>query len=239
MTDPAKPDAASSAQPDPAPVVNVIRLCSGDECGLRFPAPSDDRRVEECPLCGASTEVLRQIAAGLTPDSATPHRSVVGVLDNLRSAANTGTIIRTADGAGIEHMHLCGFTPTPENRKVLKTSLDSERSIDWSHSFNSLDVADLVKSEGFELWVLEATPDSTPLFDAPGPDEVPRVAFVVGNEVAGVDPGLIERADRVVHLPMQGIKMSLNVSVAFGVAAYWLAFGQVPESGSSAPHGDG
>jgi tRNA C32,U32 (ribose-2'-O)-methylase TrmJ len=38
----------------------------------------------------------------------------------------------------------------------------------------------------------------------------------------GVDPGLVEVADRVIQLPMQGIKDSLNVAVALSITTYWL-----------------
>ena len=55
-----------------------------------------------------------------------------------------------------------------------------------------------------------------------------KLVLVVGNEPAGVDPALLPVADKVVYLPMAGNKQSLNVSVAFGIAAYQLAFSQLP-----------
>jgi len=42
----------------------------------------------------------------------------------------------------------------------------------------------------------------------------------VGNEVKGVSKKILKKADKVIFLPMQGSKESLNVSVAFGVAGY-------------------
>jgi 23S rRNA (guanosine2251-2'-O)-methyltransferase len=44
----------------------------------------------------------------------------------------------------------------------------------------------------------------------------------VGNEVTGVDPALLELCERIVYIPMQGKKRSLNVEVAFGVAVFAL-----------------
>lgn len=58
---------------------------------------------------------------------------VILVLDNIRSAYNVGSIFRTADGAGVEAIYICGYTPTPENPKVLKTSLNSEKDIPWKY----------------------------------------------------------------------------------------------------------
>ena len=49
--------------------------------------------------------------------------------------------------------------------------------------------------------------------------------IIVGNERAGIDPGILDVCDRILSLPMNGQKRSLNVSVAFGVAAYWLRYG--------------
>jgi tRNA G18 (ribose-2'-O)-methylase SpoU len=52
---------------------------------------------------------------------------------------------------------------------------------------------------------------------------LPRsILLVVGNEQVGIDPGVLDLADRIVHLNMQGRKRSLNVAVAFAVAAYAL-----------------
>jgi 23S rRNA (guanosine2251-2'-O)-methyltransferase len=51
------------------------------------------------------------------------------------------------------------------------------------------------------------------------------VVLVVGNELSGVDPGILALCERIVCLPMQGVKGSLNVAVAFGIAVYHIRFG--------------
>jgi tRNA G18 (ribose-2'-O)-methylase SpoU len=48
------------------------------------------------------------------------------------------------------------------------------------------------------------------------------VILAAGNEVAGVDPGLVAMADQVIQLPMLGSKGSLNVAVALSITTYWL-----------------
>ena len=50
------------------------------------------------------------------------------------------------------------------------------------------------------------------------------IVLVVGNEVTGVDPGILAICDQTIMLPMQGVKNSLNVASAFAVAAYALRF---------------
>lgn len=47
-----------------------------------------------------------------------------------------------------------------------------------------------------------------------------QVVLVVGNEVTGADPGLLELCDRIIYIPMHGSKRSLNVEVAFAIAAW-------------------
>lgn len=70
----------------------------------------------------------------------------------------------------------------------------------------------------------ETSPTAQPLltFHPPASDQTP--VLIVGNEKAGVDPGLLALCDVVLQLPMQGHKESLNVAVAFGIAAYTLTF---------------
>jgi TrmH family RNA methyltransferase len=49
--------------------------------------------------------------------------------------------------------------------------------------------------------------------------------LVAGNELAGVDAGILALCERVVYLPMMGGKGSLNVAVALAIAVYTLRFG--------------
>jgi 23S rRNA (guanosine2251-2'-O)-methyltransferase len=155
-----------------------------------------------------------------------PKRRISILLDNLRSAYNTGAIFRTADGVGAVHLYLGGITPTPsDNPAVQKTALGSELAISWSSHPNACAVGQDLQAEGFRLLALETTLHSISLFDVDlQAIESDPLLLVVGNEQAGVDPGLLELCDLVLALPMVGSKASLNVAVAFGVAAYWLAF---------------
>ena len=49
-----------------------------------------------------------------------------------------------------------------------------------------------------------------------------KIALVVGPEVTGLSSAVLSLADQCIELPMRGKKESLNVSVAFGIAVYWL-----------------
>ena len=146
-----------------------------------------------------------------------PRFPVIGVLDHLRSAHNVGSIFRTCAGARLQELILCGFTPTPPHRHLEKTALRSVESVPWSHAEKIEDVIDELKNRGVQVLALEYTDQSTPLYDF---DLQFPVALVAGNEAEGLSAGVLQRCDAVVHLPMHGLKSSLNVSVAFGIAAY-------------------
>jgi tRNA G18 (ribose-2'-O)-methylase SpoU len=141
-------------------------------------------------------------------------------LDNIRSAWNVGSIFRTADGFGFTHAYLCGITPTPENEAVTKTSLGAEESVPWSYHKDALQLARGLKKEGFRSLGLEEDPRAEEITQSitVSADSV----LIVGNEVTGVDPELLELCDEILYIPMGGEKKSFNVAVAFGIAAYSL-----------------
>ena len=203
------------------------RKCTDPVCGLRFPTPAGTQLGARCPHCGAPTtlEDAPYDTHEVTRETATSGLRVEALLDNLRSVRNVGSIFRTADGAGVAHLHLGGFTPTPEHRQMGKTALGAETSVPWTLHRDPIAAAESLRHAGATLWALEGGAQTCSLLEllpeARALDRGPLV-LVLGHEVSGVDPRLVERCHRVVHLPMAGIKGSLNVSVAFGVAAYLL-----------------
>lgn len=209
-----------------------VRQCTRETCGLRFSVQLGDRRGERCPLCRAETVVLdqtyeRQAIHQLAGQSSGPELEVL--LDNIRSAWNVGSMLRTADGAGVRRVHLCGVSSTPDNPKVAKTALGAEKSLPWTFHPDGVAAARAMKDQGLRLWALEGGSRAESLFDQPTELPGAPLVLVAGNELTGVDPGILALCDRVVCLPMQGIKGSLNVAVAFGIAVYYIRFGAVVE----------
>jgi tRNA G18 (ribose-2'-O)-methylase SpoU len=192
---------------------------------MRFPVPAQDAPGELCPACGAPTEL---VDAAWDPRSANEPGDARGprlqaLLDNVRSLRNVGSMFRTADGAGVEHLHLAGFTPTPKHPGLRKTALGAEAVVPWSRHADALVAARALADDGARLWVLEGGPSARLLFDAellPMLDTTAPIVLVLGHEVAGVDPRLLDFAHQIVRIPMAGLKASLNVSVAFGIACY-------------------
>ena len=50
------------------------------------------------------------------------------------------------------------------------------------------------------------------------------IAIIVGNEVSGIDPEAVKKSSLCVYIPMEGIKESLNVATAFGIASYLIRY---------------
>ena len=203
-----------------------IHECTNDPCGLRFPL---DPRVYAglyCPRCGSLTKVVGLVKEQvLSPaNNEKPNLALAGLLDNIRSELNVGAAFRTANGAALSHLYLCGITPTPvSNVRISKTALGAEEAVPWSYHSNALTLTRQLKQTGMHLIALESIQGATSLFDFSFSSSDHRpVALIVGSELAGVDPGLLELCEEVLFIPMYGSKGSLNASVAFGIAAYWL-----------------
>ena len=199
------------------------RRCTASGCGLRFPLELGSPLGKTCPRCGAATEVTGEPyqTHGIHTD-VRPSVGLEVLLDNIRSLRNVGSMFRTADGVGVGHMHLGGVTPTPDHPKLAKTALGAERTVPWTHYPDATIAAAELVADGKPLWALEGGSRSESVFDVP---ELPGpIVLVCGHEVSGVDPRILDLCERVIHLPMLGTKDSLNVSVAFGIAAYALRF---------------
>lgn len=145
---------------------------------------------------------------------------VVVVLNSIRSSYNVGSIFRTSDGAMIEKLYLCGYTPHPPKKEVLKTALGSQDSINWKFEEDSVQVVKQLKSKGYTICALEQT-DSNISYSELQKSNLP-LCLIVGNEITGVNQELIDLCDVTIEIPQFGIKQSLNVAVAYGIAIFEL-----------------
>jgi tRNA G18 (ribose-2'-O)-methylase SpoU len=157
-------------------------------------------------------------------------------LDNLRSAGNVGSILRTADATGVEFVYACGTTPYPQtsndprpahiassnHRAIAKTALGAEFTIPVKY-LSSVDAAvSEAQNDGFKIIVIEQTETALNLFSY-NPSSA-GLAIVMGNEVDGVGLAITAAADQVLELPMQGKKESLNVAVATAIVLYHMRY---------------
>jgi len=184
-------------------------------------------------------------------------KEIVVVLHNIRSLHNVGSIFRTADAAGVKKIYLCGITPAPVDvfgkprPQLTKVSLGAERYVEWDASASSAQVASAssaqatlkllenLKKQGFKIFAIEQNKKSIPYFkikikDTITRDSARKTAIILGNEIRGIPPSILKRADKILEIPMRGRiirqahhprrtgqgKESLNVAVAFGVVTF-------------------
>lgn len=209
-----------------------------EACRFRFPASTVEAETARCPHCRGPVIVVAEAEYKRSPMRELPSagRALVGLLDNIRSIHNVGSMFRTADGAGMAHLYLAGITATPEHPKLAKAALGAHETVGWSYATNAIDMTLKLRSEGYCIWALErTTAHDLPYHEltADTEEERPeRLALVVGNERAGVDPGVLALCDSIFSLPMAGQKTSLNAAVAFGITAYYLQFVMAPQAAS-------
>ncbi len=162
-------------------------------------------------------------------------RSIVLIVHNVRSAHNVGSILRTADGLGIEQVYLTGYTPYPPSpndrrlphlaqkagRQIQKTALGAEKTVPWEQRANVLALINDLRNSGYEIAALEQTKKATPLGRY---KPAKNIALVVGSEIGGLEKGVLQMADKYLEIPMHGKKESFNVSVAAAIALYHLRY---------------
>jgi len=146
-----------------------------------------------------------------------PRLPISILVEDVRSVHNVGSIFRSADGFGAKKIYLTGYTASPPREDLSKTALGAENTVPWEHFDNSIDAAKNILNDGISLVLLEQTIKSKPIYNIKW--NFP-ICFIVGNEVNGVSEELSKMATIHAEIPMRGVKQSLNVSVATGVAGY-------------------
>jgi 23S rRNA (guanosine2251-2'-O)-methyltransferase len=156
-------------------------------------------------------------------------KKVTVICDNIRSLYNVGAIFRTSDGVGIvKKIYLTGMTGYPkqndplwhQTKKIAKTALGSEKNIPWSHKKDSIELVRLLKEKKNYIYVLEnKLPNIKTYLYHKVKYKFPLV-LILGHEVRGVKPEIINLADKIISIPMRGKKESLNVEAAYAIAIY-------------------
>ena len=156
-------------------------------------------------------------------------KKVIVVLHNIRSLYNVGSIFRTADAAGIEKIYLCGITPKPVDEfgkprtQLTKVSLGAEKYLAWEKVGSTARLLDNLKKQGYKIFAIEQNKKSTPYYKIPKSYILnSKFCLVLGNEIRGLPLSILKRADKILEIPMQGKKESLNVAIAFGIIAFHL-----------------
>jgi len=157
---------------------------------------------------------------------------MIVVLHNIRSLYNVGSIFRTADAVGVEKIYLCGVTPKPVDEfgkprsQLIKVSLGAEKYVPWEKVESTSRLIDKLKRDGYKILSVEQNKNSTQYYKLPKSYILnSKFCLVLGSEVNGLSQSILKKSDKILEIPMFGKKESLNVSVAFGIVAYYLTFG--------------
>ena len=154
-----------------------------------------------------------------------PKKELYLILDNIRSTYNVGAILRTADGAGVSRVYLVGYTPAPKdkfgrvNSGIAKAALGAEQVVPWESVKAITPLIKKLQAKGVQVVALEQDERSVnykkfkPKFPC---------ALILGEETEGIPKSVLKWCDEVIEIPMKGSKESLNVSVAVGIAVFWL-----------------
>ena len=150
-------------------------------------------------------------------------KSFILILPDIRSAINVGAIFRTADAVGINKIYLVGCTPRPTDqfgriqKDIVKSALGAENFIPWDYKKTLIPLILNLKKKGYEIVALEQDKKS---IDYRKYKKPARMAFILGEEVNGLDKKVLKNCDKIIEIPMHGKKESLNVSVACGIALF-------------------
>lgn len=150
------------------------------------------------------------------------------LLHNIRSTHNVGSIFRSAEGFGVTKIILSGYTPYPTlpgdkrlphiankiTNQIHKTALGAETMVPFEYHET---LKTWLDSNTLPLIALEQAPNSTDLRDFTPP---PQFALLLGEEVHGITPEILDMCNQILEIPMRGQKESFNVSVAAGIALY-------------------
>jgi tRNA G18 (ribose-2'-O)-methylase SpoU len=216
----------------------VLLHCPDPACGRLFRVPADRLgRNIHCPACHwrftarpagleARLRAQQDRIVGLDR-SPIPRLPLAVLVDSVRSLWNVGSIFRTADACGVSRIVLTGITGCPPRREIQKTALGADEVVAWQYRADPLQALLRLGNEGYATVAIETSERAVPVREMIWP---PRLCLVIGNEVTGISPAVLEACRHHVRIPMRGLKDSLNVAVAFGIVAYEAsqALGEAP-----------
>ena len=189
-----------------------IRECIA--CGLRYPVVEGHPFGSRCPVCAGETRVAltRELNGETGPrraQKAERGKTTAVLLDNIRSAWNVGSILRSADAAGCDAVVVCDPVTDIFNPNVVRASTgvlfsvplvvsESERVLAWLKAKRIRTVA--------------TTPAADKIYS--DVDLRGALAVVMGSEQYGLSQFWLTQCDLPVRIPMAGQADSLNVAMA-------------------------
>jgi tRNA G18 (ribose-2'-O)-methylase SpoU len=145
------------------------------------------------------------------------HRPVI-IADNLRNADNLGALIRLADNMGAQKVWFLGDEKAVNAAKLRRAAASSYKNISWEFTSEN-NLSSMVPAD-YSCVALETSESATNIFKSEMPA---KCVLIVGNEVHGIRPEILEQTHLQVYIPIPGPTKSMNVSHAAAVFLFeWL-----------------
>lgn len=141
------------------------------------------------------------------------------ILDRIQDPGNVGTLLRTAEAAGIKTVVCTKGTVDIYSPKVVRSAMGSLLQLKIIY-FDNIDQFNLLKQKGYKLVVSSLTMahDYSEILPIKN-----KLALVLGNEANGVSDDILRLSDLNVKIPIYGTAESLNVAIAGGILLYKLS----------------
>lgn len=137
------------------------------------------------------------------------------ILDRIQDPGNMGTIIRTADSAGVDAVILLKGCVDIYNPKVIRSTMGSIFNMNIINATQD-ETIEVLKSNGFNLVSSYLNTDNYYHQTSYGD----KVALIIGNEANGINDELISKSDKLIKIPIYGDAESLNAAVSAGILMY-------------------
>lgn len=138
------------------------------------------------------------------------------VLENLQDPGNLGTIMRTAEGAGVTGVIMSKGTVDLYNPKTIRSTMGSIYRVPFLYEEDLKKTLAVLKSRGIKSYAAHLKGRNT--YDKE--DYRGGTAFLIGNEGNGLTDELCACADTYIRIPMEGQLESLNAAVAAAILMY-------------------
>ncbi len=138
------------------------------------------------------------------------------VLDRIQDPGNLGTIIRTAEGAGVHGILLTKGCVDPYNSKTLRSTMGAVFHLPLIQWEGAEDIFEPLTTHGVRVIATDLTTEK--YYDRISYGG--KIALVFGNEANGIEQDLLAQAHEIVKIPIPGKIESLNASVAAGILIY-------------------
>ena len=196
----------------------------------------EQKRGKEMNLSGLSVEVLSDKVFSHVSDTKTPQGILclvkqkkvdlsemlekttpfLMVLDNLQDPGNLGTIVRTAEGAGVTGIIMSRDTVDIYNPKTIRSTMGSVYRMPFFYVEDILEFLEDLRGQGIRTYAAHL--DGANNYDEESYKEA--CAFLIGNEGNGLRDEVAKKADIWIKIPMYGQVESLNAAIASSILMY-------------------